>query len=199
MTERTSPDDWQRLQADWQQTGNVEALPAAARQVARARRELLLGRLIEGVVAAVALLVTAAALRHAANPFEAALGLVVGVSIGALWIKRSRLREREDRAVAETSPAHLAALGSVRSQEVHLVQFIWIVLGLELVFLTPWWVIGSRVHHRSLVAPGSWLTVWAPLLGMLALAIWAWRLRRRARAELEAIARLRDEYSDPAR
>jgi len=69
------------------------------------------------------------------------------------------------------------------------------VLSLELAFLTPWWVIGTRVHHRSLTEPGSWLTVWLPIVGMLALFVWSLRPRGRARAELRAIARLRDQFN----
>src|SRR2546430_6952855 len=105
------------------------------------------------------------ALPISGNPFEAGLGLVVGSCIAALWIKRIRLREREDSAVAAGSAQHLEVLGSVRRQEVRLAQFIWIVLPLELAFLTPWWVIGTRVHHRSLTDGGSWQTVWLRRVG----------------------------------
>jgi len=55
-------------------------------------------------------------------------------------------------------------------------------------------VIGSRVHHRSLTDPGSWQTVWLPIVGMVALFVWSLRLRARARAELRAIARLREQF-----
>lgn len=189
--------DWERWQAEWRWGGRFDAaLQDAARQLARARRALFVAQLAESAVAAVAILVTAAALRHAGNRFEAGLGLVVGVCIGLLWIQRLRLREREDAGVAATSPEHLVALGSVRRQEVRLAQFIWMVLPLELAFLTPWWVIGSRVHHRSFTDPGSWLTVWLPILGMGALFVWSLRLWRRARTELGAIERLREEYRD---
>ena len=189
--------DWDRWQHLWRRAGTGGAgAPDATRQIARARRRLLFTRLVESGVAGVAILVTAAALRHAGNPFEAALGLVVGLSIGLLWIQRIRLREREDAAISGSSPEHLAVLESVRRQEVRLARFIWIVLALELAFLTPWWVIGSRVHHRSFVDPGSWLTVWMPILGMLALLAWSVRLWRRARVELHAVERLREQFRE---
>jgi hypothetical protein len=198
MSERSSPADWERWQADWQQPGAAAATARdAPRHIARARRGLLLVRLIETAVAGAAILVTAAALRHAGNPFEAGLGLVVGVSIAALWIQRMRLREKADAAVAASSPQHLAVLESVGFQQIRLAHFIWIVLSLELAFLTPWWVIGSRVHHRSLTDPGSWLSVWLPIVGMVALFVWSWRLRRRAWAELQDIELLRAQYRDP--
>jgi len=88
-------------------------------------------------------------------------------------------------------------LGSVRRQEIRLAHFIWIVLPLELAFLTPWWVIGTRVHHRSLTDVGSWRTVWLPIVGMVALFVWSLRLRRRARAELRDIELLHAQYRDP--
>ena len=197
MTEPTPDRDWERWQALWRRAGSADAVAlaeGAPRQIARARRGLLLARLVEGSVAGAAILVTAAALRHAGNPLEAGLGLVVGVSIGILWIWRMRMREREDAGVAASSPQHLGVLASMRRQQVRLAQFIWIVLPLELAFLTPWWVIGSRVHHRSFTNPDSWLTVWLPILGMLALLAWSVRLSRRARAELRAIERVREQY-----
>jgi hypothetical protein len=197
MSERPSPGDWERWQGEWQRPEHAEAVARNTReQIARGRRELLVARVVESAVAAAAILITAGALRHAGNPFEAGLGLVVGSCIAALWIQRIRLREREDSAVAAGSARHLEVLGSVRRQEVRLVHSIWIVLPLELAFLTPWWVIGTRVHRRSLTDPGSWLTVWLPIIGMVALFVWSWRLRRRARAELRAIAALREEYRD---
>jgi len=149
------------------------------------------------IVAAAAILITAAALRHAGNAFEAGLGLVVGIAIGALWIQWARIRDREDAGVATSSPQHLAVLESVKRQEIRLAHFIWIVLPLELAFLTPWWVIGSRVHHRTFTDPRSWETVWLPIVGMLALLAWSVRLRGRARAELKSIERLREQYSSP--
>ena len=189
--------DWERWQALWQGAGiSRGGVQDAARQIARGRRRLLFTRLVESAVAGAAILITAAALRHAGNPLEAALGLVVGACIGILWIQRIRLREREDAGVAASSPEHLAVLERVRRQEVRLARFIWIVLTLELAFLTPWWVIGSRVHHRTFTDPKSWQTVWLPILGMLALFAWSVRLWRRARTELQIIEELREQYDD---
>jgi hypothetical protein len=197
MSEPTPTRDWERWQALWRRSGTAAVgAQDAARRIARARRRLLFARLVESAVAGAAILITAMALRHAANAFEAALGLVVGLSIGILWLRRIRLREREDAGVASSSPEHLAVLESVRRHEVRLAQFIWIVLLLELAFLTPWWVIGSRVHHRSFTNVDSWLAVWLPILGMLALFAWSLRLWRRARAELRAVERLREQYRE---
>jgi len=189
--------DWEQLQADWQRAGE-RAAADATQLIAKARRGRLVHRLIEGAVAGAAILITAAALRHAGNPFEAALGLIVGIAIAALWVQHGRLRVTEDGAVSESSPMHLDVLASVCRQQVRLARFVWIVLGLELVFLTPWWVIGSRIHHRTLLDPAFWLTVWLPAAGIVAVFVWSVRMRRRARAELAAVERLRAEFGASA-
>ena len=198
MSEHSSPNGWESWEAEWRRAGSADTVAQSApRYLARARLRLVFTRLIENIVAAAAILITAAALRHAGNAFEASLGLVVGIAIGALWIQRARIRDREDAGVATSSPQHLAVLESVKRQEIRLAHFIWIVLPLELAFLTPWWVIGSRVHHRTFTDPRSWETVWLPIVGMLALLAWSVRLRGRARAELKSIERLREQYSSP--
>ena len=198
MSEHSSPNGWESWEAEWRRAGSADTVAQSApRYLARARLRLVFTRLIENVVAAAAILITAAALRHAGNAFEAGLGLVVGIAIGALWIQWARIRDREDAGVATSSPHHLAVLESVKRQEIRLAHFIWIVLPLELAFLTPWWVIGSRVHHRTFTDPRSWETVWLPIVGMLALLAWSVRLRGRARAELKSIERLREQYSSP--
>jgi hypothetical protein len=198
MSEHSSPNGWESWEADWRRAGSADTVAQSApRYLVRARLRLVFARLIENMVAAAAILITAAALRHAGNAFEAGLGLVVGMAIGALWIQWARIRDREDAGVATSSPQHLAVLESVKRQEIRLAHFIWIVLPLELAFLTPWWVIGSRVHHRTFTDPRSWETVWLPIVGMLALFAWSVRLRGRARAELKSIERLREQYSSP--
>ena len=189
--------DWEQLQAEWQRAGE-RAAADATQLIAKARRGRLVHRLIEGVVAGAAILITAAALRHAGNPFEAALGLIVGIAIAALWVQHGRLRVKEDGAASESSLMHLDVLASVCRQQVRLARFVRIVLGLELVFLTPWWVIGSRIHHRTLLDPAFWLTVWLPAAGMVAVFVWSVRMRRRARAELAAVERLRAEFEASA-
>src|SRR2546429_7069756 len=117
MSERPSPGDWERWQGEWQRSEDAEPVARHAReQIARGRRELLVARLIKSAVAGAAILITAAALRHAANRFEAGLGLVVGGCIAALWIQRMRLREQEDTAVRAGRRRQPAPAGGGRAQ-----------------------------------------------------------------------------------
>jgi hypothetical protein len=95
------------------------------------------------------------------------------------------------------SDDYLAAMRSVRAREVRLAQFVWIVLSLELIFLIPWWVVGSRVHSRRLTDFGSLLSMWLPIVVFVALFIWSLRLRLRARLEINAIDAMRAEYRGP--
>jgi hypothetical protein len=81
---------------------------------------------------------------------------------------------------------------------VRLAQFIWIALAFELVFLIPWWVIGSRVHSRRITNIGSLLTMWVPILGFAALFVWSLRLALRAQRETREIDRVRDEDREQA-
>ena len=185
--------DWEQLQTEWQRIGQTAGADAT-QLIAKARRGMLVQRLIEGAVAGAAILITALALRHAGNPFEAALGMIVGIAIVALWVQHGRVRAKEDAAVTESSPTHLDVLARGCRQRVRLAKFIWVVLGLELAFLTPWWVIGSRIHHRTLLDPAFWLTVWLPAAGVALVFAWSLLVRRRARAELAAVERLRAEF-----
>jgi hypothetical protein len=61
---------------------------------------------------------------------------------------------------------------------------------MELIFFIPWWVIGSRVHSRRITNAGSLLTMWLPIVVMLALYVWAFRLRAAGTRDVEAIERL---------
>src|SRR2546429_2995935 len=137
MSERPSPGDWERWRGEGRRSEDAEPVARHAReQIGRGRRELLVARLIESAVAGAAILITAAALRHAANRFEAGLGLVVGGCIAALWIQRMRLREKEDTAVAAGRVRHLRLLWGGRRPEVPLAAFILTGLPLEPALLT---------------------------------------------------------------
>lgn len=72
-------------------------------------------------------------------------------------------------------------------RQARLAQFIWITLALELVFLIPWWVIGSRMHSRAITNVGSLLTMCLPIAGCVALIVWSVRSYRKARRLVQAI------------
>lgn len=195
MTERRA--DWERWQEEWQRGGSSHAtVTAGLRQTAKARRGLLFSWSIESAIGSASLLLVILALRHAGNAFEGGLGLAVGVGIGVVWAQRILLRRREHASETAVSEDYLVAIQTLRIREMRLAEFVWIVLSLELVFLIPWWVIGTRFHSRRLTDLGSLLTMWLPIVGFVALFVWSLRLRRRADLEIQDIDRMRDEYRD---
>jgi hypothetical protein len=183
----------------WQRTTES---PAAAREVSRrlgrARLESIAVRIIEGAVATSALALVALALMHAANSFEAALGLFVGLAISAIWIQRGRIRFCEQAGGDANSVEYLLVLRRTRRQRKRLAEFVWIVVVLDFVFLIPWWIIGSRFHHRGFADAGNWISMWVPILGFAALSLWALRVWRSARRELGEVDRLYASYRDEA-
>ena len=66
---------------------------------------------------------------------------------------------------------------------------------MELIFFIPWWVIGSRVHSRRITDTGSLLTMWLPIVVMLALYVWSFRLRAAAIRDVRTIDRLEADSS----
>jgi hypothetical protein len=133
----------------------------------------------------------------------AALTLRPGGALGgtdALGTIRSMLEQYRAVAVAVAVLRVPCVLRGPVSAVAYLASMTERVLELSrqsiLVFLIPWWVIGSRVHSRGLTDVGSVVTMWLPVLGFVALFVWSLRLRRRAHLEVQDIDRMRAEYRD---
>jgi hypothetical protein len=186
-------DAWQRT------TDSPAATREVSRRLARARLESIVVRIIEGTVATSALALVALALTHAGNALEAALGAFVGLAISAIWIQRGRIRFREQAGGVANTVEYLLVLRHTRHQRMRLAEFVWIVVVLDFVFLIPWWIIGSRFHHRGLTDAGTWISMWLPILGFIALCLWALRVWRSARRELDEVDRLYASYRDEIR
>ena len=186
-------DTWQRT------TESPAAMREVSRRLARARRENTVVRIIEVAVAVSAVLLVALALMHAANAFEAGLGVFVGLAIVAIWIQRGRIRRREQSGDVASSVEYLLVLRRSRQQRIRLAEFVWIVVVLDVVFLIPWWIIGTRFHHRGFTDSGNWISMWLPILGFIALSLWALGVWRSARRELAEVDRLYASYRDEPR
>jgi hypothetical protein len=96
-------------------------------------------------------------------------------------VQRILIRGREHASDTAAANEYLASARILAVREMRLAQFIWITLGLELAFLIPWWVIGSRVHSRAITNVGSLLTMWLPILGFALLLAWSVGIYRKAR------------------
>lgn len=184
---------------DWQRTTDSPAAPReVSKRLARARMENIVARIIEGAVAMSALALVGLALVHAANALEAGLGLVVGLAIAAIWIQRGRIRLREQEGDIASTVEYLLLLRRTRHQRIRLAEFVWVIVLLDLVFLIPWWIIGLRFHHRGLTDAATWISMWLPILGFIALCVWALGVWRSARREVGEIDRLFASYRDEA-
>jgi membrane protease YdiL (CAAX protease family) len=189
MTQRDM--DWELLQQEWQRSGSAQAeVRTAFQRLSKARRGLLFIWLAEVAIVVSSLIFVAMALRHAANPLVATLGVVVGFGNAIAWAQRVVMRRREQKFESASSAEYLAVMRRLRVRQIRLAEFVWMVLTMELVFFIPWWVIGSRVHSRRITDAGSLLTMWLPIIVMLALYLWALRLRGAGRRGVQAIDQL---------
>ena len=178
--------DWEQL---WRSDRtSAERLEELIERTRPARRSLWLLRLLSTAVAAVALAVVAAALRHAGNAFEVTLGVVVGVGIVAVWIMDVANHRRASANLEAPADVYVATRRALCVRQVHFAQLAWIVTALDLAFLIPWWIGGIEVHGGGFHVV-QLLTMWGPLALMGVFVWWTIRLRLRARAELARLAK----------
>ena len=177
--------EWEQLwRSDRTSAERLEELIGRTRV---ARRSLWLLRLLSTAVAVTALVVVAAALRHAGNPFEVALGGVVAVGIVAVWLMDLATQRHAAAKVEAPADEYVATRRALCVRQVRFSQLAWIVTALDLAFLIPWWIGGVKIHGGGFHAM-QLLTMWGPLALMGAFVWWTIRLRRRARAELSRLA-----------
>jgi hypothetical protein len=183
----TAPREWDEWGARWRTARTSPAeLEAMIERTTHARRAIALVRVLSTALAVAALAIVGAALRHAANPFEAALGLAVGVGIGVVWLIDA-INQREAHAGAEAPAGEYRRARRARCvRQDRFARLGWIVVALDLIFLVPWWIGGVAVHGNGFHLVQI-LTIWGPLALMAGFVAWTISLRRRARAELERL------------
>jgi hypothetical protein len=117
--------DWDALQAEWVHAADGASVVAAAQgQLARARRGAWIGQAVEALVAAVAVAFVALALHHAANALHAALGIIVGGAICAIWIWRRELARQEQRSLEASGIEHLVLMRVIARRQSRMALFI---------------------------------------------------------------------------
>ncbi|HEX4683082.1 MAG TPA: hypothetical protein VH277_10250 [Gemmatimonadaceae bacterium] len=181
--------DWDQVRTEWWHGADIASLVAAAElQMTRARRHARLNMLVETTATSAGVGFVALALRHAGGPWHAALGLLVGCAICGVWLWHRAL-ERDDQRSSEVAGSdHLKLVRRLRRSQWRAAWSVQIVIILDLIFLIPWWITGSRVHSRRLTDGGSLATVGLPLAGMLALSVWARIYRTRAKRDIDALS-----------
>jgi hypothetical protein len=192
--------DWKDWAAEWQGRSSPSPAPAAVGDRIRAHH-----RRARRVVLAEGALVTAAvggivlAVSHAPAPDDLIRGGIVVVLILMLWWLHHRRRPRAAPAARSTADFLEVSVRS-RERQLRCLRLAWALIGLELLFLVPWWIDGYRIHGDPF-GPVGILTAWAPLAVMAGLLAWTLRLRAGLGADLAALRALRRQLlldgSDP--
>jgi hypothetical protein len=183
----TKSGDWEQWQGSWQSEQiKAETLDVLIDRTGRARAAVALTRVLSGAVAVIALLIVAAALRHAGNPLERSLGVVVALGIIAAWAADAANHARALERVESGPDEYAAVRRALCARRIRFVYLAWIVVALDIVFLVPWWIGGFAIHgfgfHWAQLA-----TMWGPLALMSWFVVWAARLRARSIVELRRL------------
>lgn len=180
----TTSHEWDRWEESWRAARSSQAeLDGLVARTQRARRGCVLVRMLSTALTVAALAVVAAALRHAGNPVEASLGLVVAAGIVAVWLANARNQRRDGEQVEAAAIEYRAARRDLCGRQIRFARLAWIVIALDLVFLVPWWIGGISVHGARFSVTQV-LTIWGPLVVMAGVIAWTIRLHRSARGEL---------------
>jgi hypothetical protein len=139
-------------------------------------------------IAVAALAIVGLALWHAGNPFEAALGLVVGAGIAIVWLADAANRRDALDDVDAPFTTYVSTRRALCRRQLRFARLAQIVATLDLIFLIPWWIGGARVHGLGF-GISQILSTWAPLAALLAFVAWTFILRSHVRSELETLDR----------
>jgi hypothetical protein len=182
--------DWTQWERNWREPQLSSAeLDAMIERTRHARRGIVLVRALSALVAIVALTIVGAALRHAANPFEMTLGLVVGAGIVFVWVLDGHNQRRDhDQADAPVREYRLMRT-KLCARQIQFARFGWSVVALDLTFLIPWWRGGVRVHG-TMLHPAQLVGFGIPVLLLAGFVAWTLIVRRRALIELGHLRRM---------
>lgn len=187
-------DPWKDLRAVWQgaRAADDAALLAQIDKARRSRRAAAATR-IAVVVAGLGAL--AGAVAHSVTTFEAALALVIAVTIAASCVTVIAIERRQQDALGAEGQTYVRARRAGLRTEWRLVQFIWAIVGLELAFLVPWWAGGIQLHFGGFMSTTALFAWWLPIAGIAGLGAWSVRRHRVLRREWRELERLDEEGS----
>ena len=122
------------------------------------------------------------------TPLEAVLAMAIAGTIAAYWAAAAAIERRQRDMLGAESHSYVTARRDWLRTELRVLHFVWIVVGLELAFLIPWWAEGMRIHFGGFMRPAALLAWWLPLTGIAAFAAWSvsrYQARRREWRTLE--------------
>ena len=179
-------DRWSDLRSIWHDDPAAAARVIA--QVRRAERARSAARLTRVAVVVTGLVALIAAVAHAVTPLEAVLAMAIAGTIAAYWAAAAAIERRQRDMLGAESHSYVTARRDWLRTELQVLHFVWIVVGLELAFLIPWWAEGMRIHFGGFMRPAALLAWWLPLTGIAAFAAWSvsrYQARRREWRTLE--------------
>lgn len=189
-----SPTDaWNELQREWQGLSTPVDAAQLRTRLERERRRMRWTRLAAGTLALVAVAGSGLALLHTPTLGDLARALPVAALIGvAWWIERQRWRSKA-AALSNTTDSFIPVARERALLQLRAIRLAWLIVAAELAFLVPWWIDGYRFHADELLAPLTFITVWAPLIAVLAVLVWTVRVRRVIRTELKRLEQVAHE------
>jgi hypothetical protein len=182
-------DDWAGWRDAWggAPSGLADSEVTAARSRADAeRRRARLASVLVSALAAASVAGIAVAVRHAPERATVAWGAVVAAAILA-FAAVERARHGSDAALALPTESYVAHARARGRAQLRAARAAWVVVGLTLAFLAPWWVEGFRAHGAQLgsaVAIAGW---WVPAAAIVVVVAWTVRVHRRVAAELSRL------------
>lgn len=187
MSQSAINGDWDRWSDSWR--GEHIAETELARLIARstrARRAIVVMRLLSFAISALALAAVAAALYHAASVFDVALGSGIAAGICAAWIIDSRNQQNAHEHADQPPDQYLMLRRALCVRRIRFTRLVFTLAALDLAFLFPWWAGGVRYHGFGfhLVHLTS---LWGPMALIVGAVIAAARIRARAADELRSI------------
>lgn len=192
MTDPSDPGD---LASGWRANVPLQApRPEPRARALAVHRRALLEQLAVVVVPLGGLAVIAMALAHAANGRERFMGAFAACGTVAAWGVYCALRIGERRVLGASVPEYVGGVVRRRRGEQRLAQFVLFTVGLELAFLVPWWIGGIGKHGHEMLSSVVILTLWLPVVAIVAACVWAIRLWTRARHDLTALRGLADDF-----
>lgn len=182
----TADSDWSEWESAWRTHSATDAVHVAA-LVKGQRRRARRTRLVEALAAAAVLATIGGALLHAPDPADLLRGgLVAAVVVAAAALRLAG--GRRGAALAEPTRVFVHAAARECRRELAAIRFVWVLMGLALAFLIPWWIDGYGIHG-SLLDAQALVSAWLPAAVIAGAFAWTLRLRATLRSELDALSR----------
>lgn len=186
-------DRWSDLRSIWHDDPSAGDAARVIAQVRRAERARIAARLTRVAVVVASLGALLGAVAHAVTPLEAVLAWATAGTIATYWAATATFERRQHGILGAESHSYVTARRDWLRTELRLLHFVWIVVGMELAFLIPWWAAGIPIHFGGFTTTAALVAWWLPLTGIAAFATWSVARYQARRREWRALAEFETE------